>query len=146
MWFAGLIKGIKTRYDKKASYKGLRGNEASRNRQQRTKQHYWSISQTSCSTDPNNCFLCIWASENLSYKIAPHAVLVEDLKPESGYSHYYQRQINLCQEWKKRLGPFAAELAVAHLVDRKLNLLKDKLKLEKLLEWRPLRHANKRPW
>ena len=59
---------------------------------------------------------------------------MEDLKPESGYSRYYQQQINLCKEWKSRSGPFAAELAVACLIDRKLDLLKAKLKLEKLLE------------
>ena len=60
--------------------------------------------------------------------------MVEDLKPESGYSHYYQQQINLCKEWKSRSGPFAAELAVARLIDRKLEMLKTKLKLEKLVE------------
>jgi len=59
---------------------------------------------------------------------------VEDLKPESGYSRYYQQQINLCKEWKSRSGPSAAELAVARLIDRKLDLLNAKLKLEKLVE------------
>ena len=59
---------------------------------------------------------------------------MKDLKPESSYSRYYRQQINLCQEWKSRSGPFAAELAVARLTDRKLDLLKDKLKLEKQLE------------
>ena len=59
---------------------------------------------------------------------------MKDLEPESGFSRYYQQQINLCKEWKSRSGPFAAELAVARLIDRRLNLLKDKLKLEKLLE------------
>jgi len=59
---------------------------------------------------------------------------MEDLKPESGYSRYYQQQINLFKEWKSRSGPFAAELAVARLIDRKLVLLKDKLKLERLFE------------
>ena len=59
---------------------------------------------------------------------------MEDLKPESGYySSYYQQQIHQCQEWKNRSGSFAAELAVARLVDRKLALLKDKLKLEEQL-------------
>ena len=61
-------------------------------------------------------------------------LLMEDLKQEtSHYSSYYQQQINQCQEWKKRSGPFAAELAVARLIDRKLDLLKYELKLEKLL-------------
>ena len=59
---------------------------------------------------------------------------MEDLKSESGYSRYYQQQINLCKEWKNRSGPFAAELAVARLIDRKLEMLKTKLKLEKLVE------------
>jgi len=60
---------------------------------------------------------------------------MQDLKPERGYcSSYYQQQIDQCQEWKKRSGSFAAELAVARLVDRKSALLKDKLKLEKQLE------------
>ena len=59
---------------------------------------------------------------------------MEDLKPERGYcSSYYQQQIQQCQEWKNRSGSFAAELAVARLVDRKLALLKDKLKLEEQL-------------
>ena len=61
-------------------------------------------------------------------------LLMEDLKHETDYySSYYQHQINQCQEWKKRSGPFAAELAVARLMDRKLDLLKYKLKLEELL-------------
>ena len=60
---------------------------------------------------------------------------MEDLKPERGYcSSYYQQQIHQCQEWKNRSGSFAAELAVARLIDRKLALLKDKLKLEEQLE------------
>ena len=59
---------------------------------------------------------------------------MEDLKSESGYSRYYQQQINLCKEWKSSSGPFAAELVVARLIDRKLEMLKTKLKLEKLVE------------
>jgi len=59
---------------------------------------------------------------------------VEDRKSESGYSRYYQQQINLCKEWKSRSGPFAAELAMARLVERKLDLLMDKLKLEQVFE------------
>ena len=86
------------------------------------------------STDQWKCCLCSRTARNLSYETAPHEVLVEDLKPESGYSRYYQQQINLCQEWKSRSGSFAAELAVARLIDRKLDLLKDKLKLEKWFE------------
>ena len=59
---------------------------------------------------------------------------MEDLKHETSHCFsYYQQQINQCQEWRKRSGPFAAEIAVARLIDRKLDLLKDKLKLEKLL-------------
>ena len=59
---------------------------------------------------------------------------MEDLKPESGYSRYYQQQINLFKEWKSRSGPFAAELAVARLIDRKLEILKNKQRLEELLK------------
>ena len=59
---------------------------------------------------------------------------MEDLKPESGYSRYYQQQINLFKELQSRSGQFAAELAVARLIDRKLVLLNDKLKLERLFE------------
>ncbi len=71
----------------------------------------------------------IWAMNRRQKQL-----LMEDLKHEtSHYSSYYQQQINQCQEWKNRPGPFAAELAVARLIDRKLDLLNDKLKLEKLL-------------
>ena len=60
---------------------------------------------------------------------------MQDLKPDRGYdSSYYQQQIHQYQEWKNRSGSFAAELAVARLIDRKLALLKEKLKLEKQLE------------
>ena len=60
---------------------------------------------------------------------------MQELKPERGYfSSCYQQQIHQCQEWKNRSGSFAAELAVARLIDRKLALLKEKLKLEKQLE------------
>ena len=59
---------------------------------------------------------------------------MEDLKPDSGYSRYYKQLLNLYKKWKSRSGSFAAELAVARLVDRKLALLKKKLKLEKQLE------------
>ena len=59
---------------------------------------------------------------------------VEDLTPKAGIAGYYQQQINFCKQWKSRSGPFAAELAVARLIDRKLDLLNNKLKLEKLFE------------
>ena len=59
---------------------------------------------------------------------------MKDLEPESGFSRYYQQQINLCKEWKSRSGPFAAELAVARQIDRRLEILKNKQRLEELLE------------
>jgi len=86
------------------------------------------------STDQWKCCICSRTARNLSYETAPHEVLVEDLKPESGYSRYYQQQIKLCQEWKSRSGSFAAELAVARLIDRKLEILKNQQRLEEQLE------------